>query len=529
MHAPIAMNGTSAAPPSRPHDLELMHDVARGAVSAQRALATRFVLRVRRSAHALMGGSPFADDAAQLTLVELLRSAHAYRTDVPLERWVDFIIARSVVSFARAVRRREPSHGAGDEPGFFASDAQLPRTLDEFLHRLPVAQREVLVLKHALGHGVDEIAEITHASPSTVRDRLLSARRDLRKLMRRDDTVALPGGTMNTVAERWSALRDREAAGEPLTEHEVSEAQELERSEPMARAHAAQLAELERHVHGRATDVPSARDRELVDRALDAVQVTSQPLRTRPNDPDADLSSAIDPEGPRWIRSGSIGLSVLLAVAALVALVTYEPPAAPPARTEQGATAQVPAPTVEALTTARTARRGGRLRRAGKVLGPDEALSAGDVLRAAEKPACLQLEPGTTVCLAPLSAVRLASLALKASALEVLEGRAIATLEGGAHGFELSAGPVHVSADAGIFGLERSESDRGLRVRVLEGLVHVSSPFGVREVQKGQMAVVHQDASTFTVEAMPDGQAQREWELRSTAVPPSASSPAATR
>jgi hypothetical protein len=88
---------------------------------------------------------------------------------------------------------------------------------------------------------------------------------------------------------------------------------------------------------------------------------------------------------------------------------------------------------------------------------------------------------------------------------------------------------VHVSADAGIFGLERSESDRGLRVRVLEGLVHVSSPFGVREVQKGQMAVVHQDASTFTVEAMPDGQAQREWELRSTAVPPSASSPAATR
>jgi RNA polymerase sigma-70 factor, ECF subfamily len=189
-------DGNDATASSRHYELELMREVARGVGAAQRMLATRFVLRVRRASHALMGGSPYADDAAQLTLVELLRSAPMYRADVDLDRWVDRIIARSVVRFARAVRRRHPSLDSNHAAATNASDGPVPRTLDEFLNRLPVAAREVLVLKHALGHSVEEIAEITQASPSTVRERLLSSRRDLRKLIRRDHEVsAQPGGT----------------------------------------------------------------------------------------------------------------------------------------------------------------------------------------------------------------------------------------------------------------------------------------------------------------------------------------------
>ena len=78
---------------------------------------------------------------------------------------------------------------------------------------------------------------------------------------------------------------------------------------------------------------------------------------------------------------------------------------------------------------------------------------------------------------------------------------------------------MHASATAGVFGLERHEADHTFRVRVLDGAVQMSSPFGAREVQKGQMALVRSDASTFAVESLPEGQAQREWDLRSTALP----------
>jgi RNA polymerase sigma-70 factor (ECF subfamily) len=177
---------------SRLTDIELARDVALGQSEAQRRLGMRLVLRVRRAAHALMAGSPDADDAAQLTLIEILRSAHTYRGDVELERWADGIIARGIVRFSRAVRRRNASldsNNSADVGGANPADNHVPTTLDEFLSRLPQASREVLVLKHALGHSVEEIAEITQASPSTIRERLLSSRRDLRKLIRRDHDV----------------------------------------------------------------------------------------------------------------------------------------------------------------------------------------------------------------------------------------------------------------------------------------------------------------------------------------------------
>jgi hypothetical protein len=206
----------------------------------------------------------------------------------------------------------------------------------------------------------------------------------------------------------------------------------------------------------------------------------------------------------------------------MVALVTYDPPSVQRPNTAPDQVAELPAPTVEALISARTAKRGGHLRRGGKVLAGGEALSVGDVLRAGEKPGCLVLEPSTTLCLAPLAAVRLASLTVKGSVVEVLEGRVVATVEGASERFELGAGPVHASAMSGVFGLEHSESDDAFRVRVLDGSVHTSSPFGARDVHKGQIALVRSDLRTFTVDALPDAQAQREWELRSTTLPASA-------
>jgi RNA polymerase sigma-70 factor (ECF subfamily) len=186
--------------------LALMKRVAAGVPEAQEELAERLVMRVRRGAHALMRGSSDADDSAQLALIEILRSARDYvalaggaldfdalllggsghrdAAATSVERWADRIVGRSVIRFSRAIRRRAGAFStttADDESTLELSDRP-PRNLDECLARLPSTAREALLLRHAFGQSIEEIAELTQVSPDTVRDRLLLARKEFRRL-----------------------------------------------------------------------------------------------------------------------------------------------------------------------------------------------------------------------------------------------------------------------------------------------------------------------------------------------------------
>ena len=68
----------------------------------------------------------------------------------------------------------------------------LPRPVQEYLEQLSPSRRTALVLRHVLGYSVAEIAELTGVSPNTVKDRLLTARREFRRMIRRDLALA-PG------------------------------------------------------------------------------------------------------------------------------------------------------------------------------------------------------------------------------------------------------------------------------------------------------------------------------------------------
>jgi RNA polymerase sigma factor (sigma-70 family) len=518
-----------------------MHRVSQGDGPAQELLAMRLVGRAQRVAHALMSRSPLlgrdcarpdqdADDAAQHALIEVLRSAHLYRGEPALETWADRIIGRSVVRFARAVRRRNPalssalddSRAPEGGPTARLGDAA-PLSLDEYLRIMPAVRREVLFLRHALGHGVEQIAEITQASASMVRERLLAARRELRQRPSRDRPMDHASDSLTTTdAERWALLSDRDAVGDMLTDRELVDLAELERTDPVARSFATEMRELSGYLDTASGDTLSVADRETVQRVLSAVRATSQPLGIR--DPDADLASAVDPEGPRWIRSASIALTVLLAVSAGVALVLFEPRSVQPSGRLLDSSQPALAPTVEALTTAHTHQRGGRLRRAGRALGPGEVLSAGEVLGTADKAGCFVIEPAIAVCLAASSSVRIGSLALRESRVEVLSGRVVATHEAHGGSFELRAslagqggsptGEVRARAIGTVFGLERSDDGQQVRVRVLDGRVQVRTPFGASEPHGLQVAVVRSATQSNVVEDLPEPQAQREWELR---------------
>ncbi len=181
-------------------DLALMTLVASGNANAMNTVALRLAGRVRRVSRAIVRNEALAEDASQVALVEILQSARTYAGRSSLERWADRITARITLRHARDERRRTQIVDSLDEdeaiePKSADRDpadevrAETPRSLEEYLQVLPEVQREALVMKHSLGYTVDEIAELTAVPVGTVKDRLVTARRSLRRLIQRDLTL----------------------------------------------------------------------------------------------------------------------------------------------------------------------------------------------------------------------------------------------------------------------------------------------------------------------------------------------------
>lgn len=196
------MDNVKTREPIRAPDVEgdrkLMELVAAEDPRAQSTLVHRLLGRVQRATRALLRERADAEDAAQVALLEVLRSAGSFRGEGSIESWSDRIVVRTAL---RLARRRVTSHGRIDdraEPDRIAGDAEadaslsradLPRDLQEYLRALPEARREALVLRHVLGYSIAEVAELTGVSPNTVKDRLLAAREELRKMIRRDHLI----------------------------------------------------------------------------------------------------------------------------------------------------------------------------------------------------------------------------------------------------------------------------------------------------------------------------------------------------
>jgi RNA polymerase sigma-70 factor (ECF subfamily) len=179
-------NGALAA------DLSLMRRVAAADRHAQRVLAHRLAPRVQRISQRLLRNRADADDASQVALIEILRSAATYQDISSIERWADRITVRTVLRHARAQRRRPWQIGTlvdaetVSAPPPDTEEVGVCRPVEEYLAELPPARREVLVMKHSLGYTTQEIAELTNSPVGTIKDRLVAARKQLRKLIGRD-------------------------------------------------------------------------------------------------------------------------------------------------------------------------------------------------------------------------------------------------------------------------------------------------------------------------------------------------------
>jgi RNA polymerase sigma-70 factor, ECF subfamily len=182
-------------PARRIDDLTLMARVAAGDAIARRALFDRFVRRIRGIATAILAIPADIDDAVQSIVIEVLASADGFRGD-NLPAWMDRIAVRTAMRYARD-RRLRLVRNAGEEvlydlpaPDAGASFGEdLPRPLSEYLEQLAPERRTTLVLRHVMDYSIAEIAATMEVSPNTVKDRLLAAREQVRRAIRRDVAV----------------------------------------------------------------------------------------------------------------------------------------------------------------------------------------------------------------------------------------------------------------------------------------------------------------------------------------------------
>ncbi len=160
---------------------------------AQERLAARLVSRTRKLCISLLRNRVDAEDASQVALLEVIRSAPAFRGECRLECWADRITARICIRMARERRlasvRNESDAQLEMRPAENSVDASwesLPQSIRIYVDQLPEVKRTALLLRHVMDYSIDEIAEYTEVSVNTVKDRLLSAREHMRKLVRQD-------------------------------------------------------------------------------------------------------------------------------------------------------------------------------------------------------------------------------------------------------------------------------------------------------------------------------------------------------
>lgn len=158
----------------------------------ERAEIAAHIPRLRRYARALAGDSHRADDLVQDTLERALTKFHLWRHGSDLRAWMFTIMHNVFINQLKA--RRELALDDAVEDGLQSAPQSDPlelRDLDTALRRLPVEQREVLLLVGLEQLSYAEASQALDVPVGTVMSRLSRGRERLRAVMSGTATVTI--------------------------------------------------------------------------------------------------------------------------------------------------------------------------------------------------------------------------------------------------------------------------------------------------------------------------------------------------
>ncbi len=174
------------------HDAESVHQLIEAAQSGDTAAFGRLVelhqQRVFRTARAILGNDPDAEDAAQETFLRAFRHLGSFDPKRDLAAW----LYRLTVNACRDMTRRRPRKGTAEidtevltarDPGpFEAAALQEQRDLTRrAIARLPYKERTAITLRDLEGLTTAEVAAALGTTQATVRSQVSAARAKLRR------------------------------------------------------------------------------------------------------------------------------------------------------------------------------------------------------------------------------------------------------------------------------------------------------------------------------------------------------------
>ena len=163
---------------------------AEGSASGGHSLKNDLIAAIpslRAFAVSICGNSDRADDLVQETLVKAWGSLESFSEGTNLTAWL-FTILRNIYYSEFRKRRRETQ----DSDGEFAARLVAPDSqhahmefvdFREALQKLPLDQREALILVAAQGMSYEEAAEVCGCAPGTMKSRVNRARNRLSELL----------------------------------------------------------------------------------------------------------------------------------------------------------------------------------------------------------------------------------------------------------------------------------------------------------------------------------------------------------
>jgi RNA polymerase sigma-70 factor, ECF subfamily len=175
-------------------DRDLIGRSKKGDPSAFEALVRKYQDRVYNLCRYMLKNPEDAQDAAQDVFLKAYRALKGFRPDSTLYTWIVRITVTTCLDYRRKSRREvsrtepltEDLPSEEPLPEQLYESAEIPRSIQPALQKLPEKLRAAIVLREIEGLSYEEIAEVLHTSPGTVKSRISRAREQLRHLLKKN-------------------------------------------------------------------------------------------------------------------------------------------------------------------------------------------------------------------------------------------------------------------------------------------------------------------------------------------------------
>lgn len=170
-------------------DAQLVREALRGGNSAYEQLVRRWSPRVMAVCHARLGRADCVEDLTQESLLRALRSISSLSEPEKFGPWVCGIATRVCLDWLKSRRRGDVEFSAlsDQQPSWPAKEGgadvehldEIDRLMCE-VEKLPLPQREALMLYYYDDLTYAELGEVLNVSAATINARLTQARQMLR-------------------------------------------------------------------------------------------------------------------------------------------------------------------------------------------------------------------------------------------------------------------------------------------------------------------------------------------------------------